>query len=227
MGSRTSLTSTAVNPAAVSTPVVTLGSASEKAAWVSPPGAVAAVVAGQCSPDRAGPLLAVVGLPHQLHQPRPRTQRPPDVGERRHRVGEEHRAEPAEPHGEVRSARIGWTWASASSKSTLGIPSSSLSRRARSSIGRDRSTPSALPAVADLAASRVVCPVPQPMSSTRSAVRTSCGRAQLRVVADSARRRSRTPQSPHPGHASSSPWKARSSRRRPARGARSGGARGR
>ena len=40
--------------------------------------------------------------------------------------------------------------------------------RARSIIRADRSTPSAAPGLAAAAASRVVWPVPQPMSSTRS-----------------------------------------------------------
>jgi hypothetical protein len=61
-----------------------------------------------------------------------------------------------------------WTWASARSKVTLRSPSTRATSRARAIIGADRSTPSAPPAVAMRAASRVVCPVPQPTSRTWS-----------------------------------------------------------
>jgi hypothetical protein len=39
--------------------------------------------------------------PDHQHQTRPGPQRMPDVGERRYRIGEEHRAEPADTHVEA------------------------------------------------------------------------------------------------------------------------------
>jgi hypothetical protein len=65
-----------------------------------------------------------------------------------------------------------WTWASARWKVTLRSPCAWASSRARSIIGAEWSTPSALPAVALRAACRVVCPAPQPTSRTWSWRRT-------------------------------------------------------
>ena len=62
-----------------------------------------------------------------------------------------------------------YTCASACRKSTFGTPSAVARRRATASIEEDRSTPSADPSCARRAASRLDCPQPQPMSSTRSA----------------------------------------------------------
>ena len=63
----------------------------------------------------------------------------------------------------------GWTWASACSNVTLaGPPSASVSALAASTMGRPMSTPSAAPEPAWRAALRVISPVPQPTSSTRS-----------------------------------------------------------
>ena len=61
------------------------------------------------------------------------------------------------------------TWQSPATKRRLSTPSASASSRPRASICSDRSTPTARPVgPAAVAASRVVAPQPQPMSSTRS-----------------------------------------------------------
>jgi hypothetical protein len=54
------------------------------------------LVAGEDLIDHGIPFLAVAVLPDQLHQPRAGAQRAPDVGERGHRIGEEHGAEPTD-----------------------------------------------------------------------------------------------------------------------------------
>jgi hypothetical protein len=64
----------------------------------------------------------------------------------------------------------GWVWASACANVALATPSRSASSRAGSSIRDDRSTPSAEPADALRAASRVARPLPQPTSSTVAVV---------------------------------------------------------
>ena len=65
--------------------------------------------------------------------------------------------------------RKGWTWASPCSKRMVVRPSASADCCARASIGPDRSTASTdPPAAAARAASRLVAPLPQPTSSTRS-----------------------------------------------------------
>ena len=73
--------------------------------------------------------------------------------------------------GRINRVRLTQCGASPCSKATLWTPSARASSRARSIIEAERSTPSALPSPADRAASRVVRPVPQPMSRTRSSVR--------------------------------------------------------
>ncbi len=95
---------------------------------------------GQRMADGGRPLVPLLALPdhHDQTPPRPRGAR--DVGECCDRIGEEHRAEPADDNIEVR--RREWV---------------------------EMSTPTALPDPEPRAASRVDWPVPQPMSSTRSA----------------------------------------------------------
>jgi hypothetical protein len=67
------------------------------------------------------------------------------------------------------SGSKGWTCASACSKRMLPRPSSLASRSASASMGPDRSAPSTEPSgPAARAASRLVSPLPQPMSRTRS-----------------------------------------------------------
>jgi hypothetical protein len=62
------------------------------------------------------------------------------------------------------SGEKGWTWASTWRKVAFVSCSSAARRRASAIMREDRSTPA--PATARLAASRVVCPLPHPMSST-------------------------------------------------------------
>ena len=122
---------------------------------------------GERPGDLADPLVAGQGLPGHEQQPSARAQGAADVGERGDVVAEEHRAVRLMATSKA-SGSNGWICASACANVALVTPSSAARRRAMSSIRDDRSTPSAEPADAARAASRVVCPVPQPTSSTRS-----------------------------------------------------------
>jgi hypothetical protein len=120
--------------------------------------------------DDGIPYLVVAVLPDQLHQPRAGAQRAPDVGERGHRVGEEHGAEQADGKVEARGREamgLGVGLHEADIAQALCAGQSG----ARASLAAEMSIPGALPVAAALAASRVVCPVPQPMSRTWSARR--------------------------------------------------------
>lgn len=58
-------------------------------------------VGGEGLADRRPPLVAAGGLPDHHDQAGSRPQSRPDGAERGNRVGEEHRAEPADAHVEV------------------------------------------------------------------------------------------------------------------------------